>query len=364
MMLFMKNKVSKVVEKAFGWLGQTSYPEAEFSHSLDESRMKESILTLYSFGEVFDDELSAYLIGLGWPKKAIEMIRKRFDDAASGKLKYKAYSEAFFREQWMIVESDLRPKEPLYSIESCNLWNGRKVVWKDLKDVNILVGINGSGKTTLLNRLYDYANGVNQKKNSLVITPLRNRLAPVTYIRAIDNSLVDKKKNESVLTRQLELVINQNPKTPSFFNYRLRALDDLKIADLIHTSIKAFFDIVNSFFAETGKNIEVSSNPARLFFKTKIGGEVDIDQLSSGEKQLLLILLQVFLQEKKKSILIMDEPEISLHIGWQQKLIDVICNMNPNCQLIIATHSPSIFGKGWGANIVYMEDIIKNDSEG
>lgn len=364
MMLFTMNKVSKVVEKAFGWLGRTSYPETGFSHPLDENRMKESVLALYSFGEVFDDALSAHLHGLGWPEKAIEMIRKRFDDAASGKLKYKEYSEAYFRDHWGVDETDLRPKELLSSIESCELWNGRKVFWNDLKNVNILVGINGSGKTTLLNRLYDFANGVNQKKNSLVITPFRNRLAPITYIRAIDNSLVDKKKNESVLTRQLELVINQNPKTPSFFNYRLRALDDVKNADFIQENIKLFFDIVNCFFAETGKKIEVSSNPARLFFKTKIGGEVDIDQLSSGEKQLLLILLQVFLQEKKKSILIMDEPEISLHIGWQQKLIDVICNMNPNCQLIIATHSPSIFGKGWGANIVYMEDIIKNDSEG
>lgn len=364
MMLFMMNKVSKVVEKAFDWLGRTSYPETGFSHPLDENRMKESVLALYSFGEVFDDALSAHLHGLGWPGKAIEMIRKRFDDAARGKLKYKEYSEAYFRDHWGVDETDLRPKELLSSIESCELWNGRKVFWNDLKNVNILVGINGSGKTTLLNRLYDFANGVNQKKNSLVITPFRNRLAPITYIRAIDNSLIDKKKNESVLTRQLEFVINQNPKTPSFFNYRLRALDDVKNADFIQENIKAFFDIVNCFFAETGKKIEVSSNPARLFFKTGIGGEVDIDQLSSGEKQLLLILLQVFLQEKKKSILIMDEPEISLHIGWQQKLIDVICNMNPNCQLIIATHSPSIFGKGWGANIVYMEDIIKNDSEG
>ena len=98
-------------------------------------------------------------------------------------------------------------------------------------------------------------------------------------------------------------------------------------------------------------------------FKTKTGGEIDIEQLSSGEKQLLYILLQVFLQEKKKSILIMDEPEISLHISWQQKLIDVICEMNPNCQLIVATHSPSIFGKGWSENIVYMEDITKDSAE-
>ena len=358
----MMNEVSNVVQKAFDWLEKTSYPKTGFEHSFDENRMKEAVKALYSFGEVFDDSMLEYAKKMGWPEKAIDKIKKKFNDAANGKLKYRDYSESFFREHWKIEESDLRPREHLDSIESCNLWGGKKVVWKNLKRVNILVGINGSGKTTFLNHLYDFISGENFKAD-VAINALPNRLSPVTYIRAIDNSLVDKKKNESVLTRQLELAINQNPKAPSFFNYRLRALDALEKANLIHENIKNFFDCVNRFFEETEKSIAISSNPARLFFKTKIGGEIDIDQLSSGEKQLLYILLQVFLQEKKKSILIMDEPEISLHISWQQKLIDVICEMNPDCQLIVATHSPSIFGKGWGENIVYMENITKDSAE-
>ena len=55
----------------------------------------------------------------------------------------------------------------------------------------------------------------------------------------------------------------------------------------------------------------------------------------------------------------MDEPEISLHISWQSKLIDTIRNLNPNCQLILTTHSPSIFAKGWQDRIIYMEDLIQ-----
>lgn len=354
----MKNNISKAVKKAFDWLDGTSYPKTGFNHSLDENRMREAVKTLYSFGEVFDESLSEYAKKLGWSEVAIEKIRKCFDDAANGKIKYKEYSESYFREYWKLENSDLRPREHIASIELNNLWEVKKIVWPDLKKVNILVGINGSGKTTFLNRLYDFICG-DQKKKDLVTEPIQNRLAPVFYVRAIDNSFVDKKKNESVLTRQLESVVNQNPKSPSFFNYRLRALDDPKNAKVIHKNINDFFDRVNDFFSETGKKIEVSSNPARLFFKMKNGKEIGIDQLSSGEKQLLFILLQVFLQEKKKSIMIMDEPEISLHISWQQKLIDVICEMNPNCQLIVATHSPSIFGKGWGENIVFMEDITK-----
>ena len=66
-----------------------------------------------------------------------------------------------------------------------------------------------------------------------------------------------------------------------------------------------------------------------------------MEQLSSGEKQILLILTTVFLQEEKPNVLLMDEPEISLHIGWQDKLIEKLRLLNPQCQLILTTHSPN-----------------------
>lgn len=85
--------------------------------------------------------------------------------------------------------------------------------------------------------------------------------------------------------------------------------------------------------------------------------KIQLEQLSSGEKQLLLILTTVFLQEEEPNILLMDEPEISLHISWQDKLIEMIRKLNPNCQLILATHSPNIFVDGWEDKIVFIEDM-------
>ena len=85
--------------------------------------------------------------------------------------------------------------------------------------------------------------------------------------------------------------------------------------------------------------------------------KIQLEQLSSGEKQVLLILTTVFLQEEKPNILLMDEPEISLHISWQDKLIEMIRKLNPNCQLILTTHSPNIFADGWEDKIVFIEDL-------
>ena len=78
---------------------------------------------------------------------------------------------------------------------------------------------------------------------------------------------------------------------------------------------------------------------------------------------MLLILTTVFLQEEKPNILLMDEPEISLHIEWQDKLVSTLRELNPNCQLILTTHSPNIFANGWEDRIVFMEDIEKLDKD-
>jgi predicted ATPase len=67
--------------------------------------------------------------------------------------------------------------------------------------------------------------------------------------------------------------------------------------------------------------------------------------LSSGEKQLLVILGEALLQRQRAAIYIADEPELSLHIEWQEKLVNAILHLNPSAQVIFATHSPDIIGK-------------------
>ena len=72
----------------------------------------------------------------------------------------------------------------------------------------------------------------------------------------------------------------------------------------------------------------------------------------------MLILLTVFLMEEEPAVLLMDEPELSLHIERQRELIKAIRQLNKNCQLIMTTHSPSIYAAGWQDKIVYIDDII------
>ncbi len=246
------------------------------------------------------------------------------------------------------------------SFQADGLWNRWNIRWNNINpQMNIIVGINGSGKTTLLNILYDYyTNGSNPLALAMKIIP--NKLdvrEKVIYLKSLDNyTQKDKRKRSNALLQELEYIVYQNKENFSFFNYRMSMLDHPEKASEISRRINDFLKLVNEFFIETGKELVIRES--RLVF---VQGKsiIELEKLSSGEKQLLLILLNVFLLEGKPAVVFMDEPEIALHVSWQYKLLDTLTNLNPEAQFIVTTHSPSIFGNGWGSNVVYMEDILE-----
>ena len=224
------------------------------------------------------------------------------------------------------------------------LWDKYDVSIIANKDVNIIVGINGSGKTTLLNEIYKLALGNLEDKNQVI------------YVPSIDNiAMRDKRKTSNALTQDLEFYMFDMKIGPSMMYYRMSMIDASaeKQAEM-KARIEDFRSVINGLFQETEKHIEIEGNKFNIVSKGQI---LPIDALSSGEKQILLIMLRVFLLEGKESYVLLDEPENSLDISWQYKLIDTLTKLNPNAQFFITTHSPSIFGAGWGDKIIYMEDV-------
>jgi energy-coupling factor transporter ATP-binding protein EcfA2 len=80
-------------------------------------------------------------------------------------------------------------------------------------------------------------------------------------------------------------------------------------------------------------------------------------ELSSGEKQLVIILGEALLQEKAPWIYIADEPELSLHVSWQEKLTSNLRQVNPNAQILFATHSPDIVSS-YRDRVIDMEQFV------
>ena len=154
-------------------------------------------------------------------------------------------------------------------------------------------------------------------------------------------------------------VVLQNLDQMSFFNYRMIPINYPSETKRINARIEMFFKLVNSFFGETKKSIDIDKTKNTIIFVTKNGETLQLSDLSAGEKQLLYLLLTVFLMDEKPSILLLDEPELSLHITWQEKLLDALRKLNPACQIIMTTHSPSIFVNGWRDHLVFVDNLIK-----
>ncbi|HDD9136820.1 TPA: ATP-binding protein, partial [Escherichia coli] len=86
-------------------------------------------------------------------------------------------------------------------------------------------------------------------------------------------------------------------------------------------------------------------------------GPIVLESLSSGEKQLLILFIETLLQRGQQYIFLTDEPELSLHIQWQRNIIPAIKKLNPNAQIIAATHSPEVASKYKNA-IFNMERLV------
>jgi energy-coupling factor transporter ATP-binding protein EcfA2 len=72
------------------------------------------------------------------------------------------------------------------------------------------------------------------------------------------------------------------------------------------------------------------------------GTRVSFNELSSGQRRLILLFLEIFMHCGEDGLVLFDEPEAHLHPIWQQMLPDALCQLVPRGQIIVATHAPHI----------------------
>ena len=102
--------------------------------------------------------------------------------------------------------------------------------------------------------------------------------------------------------------------------------------------IQTFLDEYNKFL-NYDKSLVIDKNGVFISPKNH-----SLQRLSSGERHLLTFLATILLMGEEQDFILLDEPEISLDIEWQEKLLSTISKLAPNSQIIVASHSPSIMG--------------------
>ena len=256
-------------------------------------------------------------------------------------------------------------------IEIDALWSGKKhILWQLDPHVNILSGINGVGKSTILNKVFRSVctNGdlVNHLLKGVHITADPEDATHIRFdiIRSLDSPVLNNETLNMVDARirsalDFQLYHLQRKYLDYQVNIGNRIIEELQKgnADAAQKLSKAkarFQDIVDDLFEETGKKIVRTENEIRF---SQIGETLVPYQLSSGEKQMLAILLTVLVEDEQPYVLFMDEPEVSLHIEWQKRLIELIVELNPNVQIILTTHSPAVIMNGWLDKVTEVSDI-------
>lgn len=259
-------------------------------------------------------------------------------------------------------------------IEIHGLWHRYDIAWDLRPDVNILSGINGVGKTTILNRSVNYleqtSGEVKSDEKNGVHVYFDNSAAtfiPYDVIRSYDRPLImgdftarmADANVKSELDWQLYLLQRR------YLDYQVNIGNKMiellsgdeeqrSLAPSLSLPKRKFQDMIDELFSYTHKTIDRKSNDI-VFYQN--GERLLPYKLSSGEKQMLVILLTVLVRDDDHCVLFMDEPEASLHIEWQQKLIGMIRSLNPNVQLILTTHSPAVIMEGWLDAVTEVSEI-------
>ena len=267
-------------------------------------------------------------------------------------------------------------------IEIDSLWSGKKhIIWDLHRQVNILSGSNGQGKSTILNKVVKGLSAGGEFPSHMLkgvridVEPEDAKWIRYDVIRSLDSPMVELSEsglmNSLAKIREIAGPVSVRSALDfqiyhlqrKYLDYQVnignRIIEQLQqgnadAAQQLSVQKKRFQDIVDDLFSETGKKIVRTENEIRF---SQIGETLVPYQLSSGEKQLLVILLTVLVEDNQSYVLFMDEPEVSLHIEWQKRLIDLCLELNPNVQIILTTHSPAVVMNGWIDSVTEVSDI-------
>lgn len=213
------------------------------------------------------------------------------------------------------------------------------------------------------------ASGIRHKLNLSQIEKAESRVNE--YFQSIEKSTLTEADSETIKRyfSQLKKITNEyqaDPKNESVrLLYGLNANQFVKIKNLLKEfekfeqksmqtmeEIQHYLDTLNHFFKDSAKKIVFKEDTSEIAFNNlnKNGIPVtehrDIKFLSSGEQQILILFTYIAFNSSDGKVFIIDEPELSLHIKWQEDFLDELEKITPeSTQLLFATHSPILANK-------------------
>ncbi len=260
----------------------------------------------------------------------------------------------------------------------------------EINDIIILAGINGTGKTTLLNIIYDLFNNKfenyfksnqNNKEDYLIDFELFDELNNKNIFVSVSKNKIQWNNAEYFNEIKPEKIINlmHLSNLNTFKNYKdeiIKLVNQPIIKKIMQNKNIPPIDIINgeinniknifSEFEILSELIEFEDDD--LIFKSANNTKVSFDNLSEGEKQLYVTGIYLYKLNINNSIILVDEPEKSIHPIWQQNILKLYQKIGTNNQIITATHSPHIINNVNPTNIKLLisennKIVLKSEDE-
>ena len=189
------------------------------------------------------------------------------------------------------------------------------------------------------------------------IQSLESKLSALLYSSLGRDDTVANRISEYFMEAKQFLRFSQDKDVVTYFNVQFRQIyalaDEFKLFEKNSTSaydaLGSYLAALNTFFSESGKAIGFNEQDGTLGFRfvgplgRPSGAYLPLERLSSGEKQVIILLTFLAFIAKRRQVFIIDEPELSLHPKWQREFVGALLSQAPDgAQIILATHSPEI----------------------
>lgn len=172
----------------------------------------------------------------------------------------------------------------------------------------------------------------------------REKLSEYGFLKSEETSFFDYNNIDENDTKVLSLYITDNE-------------EKLSVFDSLIDKIELFTDILN-IRRFNFKSIEIDKNRGFIFV-SKDKSTLKLTELSSGEQHEVVLLFELLFKAEENSLVLIDEPEISLHVVWQKEFLNDIQEIIElqKIDVIIATHSPQIINNRWDLTVDLGESV-------
>lgn len=187
-------------------------------------------------------------------------------------------------------------------------------------------------KINLVNEVNELINSVNVLREKIVDTGLFD---------------VDEENDEVYMNSNIDNINLQG--VVVLLEYYQSMLDKLRFLEPFSNKIELFLNLFNKKIKLSGKKCIISYKDG-LNIINKNDNKIPFSRLSSGEQHEFIQLYRLIFDTNDGAIVLIDEPEISLHVSWQREYIDDLCQMiydKKNIRVVIATHSVQIVNDNW-----------------